>query len=137
MPESASTRSKLVARYLDGRQVKGVTQDFAPHKLEFHVYEGGDESTKAIPVSIADLKAVFFVKTYEGDKTHLEYKLFDRAKVRARKVLVVFQDGEKLVGFTLGYNADKLGFFVTPADPESNNTRVFVVNHAVQAVHWI
>ena len=137
MSAAGSTRSKIVARYLDGRQIKGVTQDFAPHKPEFHVFEGGDESMKAVPVAIADLKAVFFVRTFEGDRSHREYKLFDRAKVRARKVLVVFHDGEKLVGLTLGYNADKQGFFVTPADPDSNNTRVYVVNRAVQQVYWI
>lgn len=137
MSTAGAIRSKVVARFVDGRQVKGVTQDFAPDKPVFHVFVGGDESTKAIPVSIADLKAVFFVRSYEGDKSHRDYKLFDRAKVKARKILVWFLDGEKLLGLTLGYNAGKQGFFLTPADPESNNTRVYVVNRAVREVHWI
>jgi len=137
MPIAGSIRNKIVARYVDGRQIKGVTQDFAVGKPEFHVFEGGNEATKAVPVSVVDLKAVFFVRSYNGDKTHKEYKLFDRAKVQARKILVCFRDGEKLVGFTLGYNAEKQGFFVTPSDPESNNTRVYVVNRAVREIHWI
>jgi len=27
-----------------------------------------------------------------------------------------------------GYNPQKLGFFMIPADPQSNNARIFVVN---------
>jgi uncharacterized protein DUF6982 len=129
--------SMIVARYADGRMIKGVTQDFSVDKPEFHVFEDGNESAKAIAVPVADLKAVFFVRTYAGNKAHQEYKLFDRAKVKARKILVSFHDGEKLVGLTLGYNASKQGFFVTPADPDTNNTRVYVVNRAVRAIHWI
>jgi hypothetical protein len=127
----------IVARYVDGRMIKGVTQDFSVDKPEFHVFEDGNESAKAVTVPVAELKAVFFVRTYSGDKAHQEYKLFDRAKVKARKILVSFLDGEKLVGLTLGYNASKQGFFVTPADPDTNNTRVYVVNRAVRAIHWI
>jgi len=132
-----SIHGRIVARYLDGRQLKGVTHDFAASKPQFHVFDGGDESTRALPVPIRDLKAVFFVRSFEGDRTHREYKLFDRARVKARKILVRFRDGENLVGFTLGYNPRNQGFFVTPADPESNNTRVYVVNRAVREVHFI
>ena len=129
--------SMIVARFVDGRLTKGVTQDFSVDKPEFHVFEDGNASAKALKVVIADLKAVFFVRSYAGDKAHQEYKLFDRATVKARKILVSFHDGEKLVGLTLGYNAAKQGFFVTPADPQSNNTRVYVVNRAVREIHWI
>ena len=132
-----SVRSMIVARYVDGRVIKGVTQDFSVDRPEFHVFEEGKESAKAVTVAVADLKAVFFVKSYAGDKAHQEYKLFDRAKVKARKILVAFHDGEKLVGLTLGYNASKQGFFVTPADPDTNNQRVYVVNRAVRSIHWI
>ncbi len=31
----------VVVRFLDGRILKGTTQDFAPNKTEFHLYEGG------------------------------------------------------------------------------------------------
>jgi len=132
-----SAHGRIVVRFLDGRQLKGVTQDFSPSKPRFHVFDGGDETTRAVPVSVGELKAVFFVRSYEGDRQHLEYKLFDRVKVKARKILVRFRDGENLVGFTLGYNPRGQGFFVTPADPESNNTRVYVVNRAVREVHFI
>jgi hypothetical protein len=132
-----STTGMVVARFVDGQKIKGVTHDFAANKPEFHVFEQGNESKQAQPVSIKDLKAVFFVKTYEGDKGHLEYKLFDKANVQARKIFVRFADGEFMVGFTVGYNPAKQGFFLTPADPDSNNSRIYVVNEAVDHIKWL
>jgi hypothetical protein len=46
-------------------------------------------------------------------------------------VEVTFQDGEVLVGTVRHVSAENLGFFLTPADPASNNLRVFVVAKAV------
>jgi len=132
-----NTTGMVVARFTDGRKLKGVTHDFAANKPDFHIFERGDESTKALPVSIKDLKAVFFVKTYDGDKGHLEYKLFDRANVQARKMFVRFRDGEFMVGFTIGYNPAKQGFFLTPADPDSNNSRIYIVNATVDHIQWL
>jgi hypothetical protein len=127
----------VVARFVDGGKIKGLTHDFAPNKPEFHVFSRGDESSGALPVVIKDLKAVFFVKSYDGEKCRLEYKLFDRSKVQARKIFVRFKDGEFMVGFTVGYSPTKQGFFLTPADPDSNNTRIYVVNEAVDHVQWL
>ena len=132
-----STTGMVVARFADGRKLKGVTHDFAANKPDFHIFERGDESKKALPVSIKDLKAIFFVKTYDGDKSHLEYKLFDRANVQARKMFVRFLDGEFMVGFTIGYHPAKQGFFLTPADPDSNNSRIYIVNATVDHIQWL
>jgi hypothetical protein len=128
----------VVARFVDGGKIKGITHDFAPNKSEFHIFSRGDESSKALPIVIGDLKAVFFVKSYDGVRGRLEYKLFDRAsKVQARKIFVRFKDGEFMVGFTNGYNPTKQGFFLLPADPDSNNSRIYVVNAAVDHVKWL
>jgi hypothetical protein len=43
-----------------------------------------------------------------------------------RKIGVVFKDGEVLVGTTQGYDRSRPGFFVVPADAESNDERVYV-----------
>jgi hypothetical protein len=37
----------------------------------------------------------------------------------------------------MGYNKTAPGFFLVPADTESNNERVFVVNAAVSRVEWL
>ena len=137
MTTVSSTTGMVVAKFVDGGKIKGMTHDFAANKPEFHVFSLGDEDSKALPILIKDLKAVFFVKSYDGDKWHREYKLFDRANVRARKIFVRFKDGEFMVGFTIGYNPKHQGFFLTPADPDSNNSRIYVINEAVDHTQWL
>ena len=50
------------------------------------------------------------------------------------KVVVTFSDEERLVGSSLTYDAAREGFFIFPADPRSNNERVYVVMRAVASV---
>lgn len=139
MPTSTiSEKGRLVvARFIDGRVVKGTTHDFAPNKTEFHLYEGGDERNRAVAVSTDVLKAVFFVKSFEGDRTHKVDNSFRHAQGQGRKIKVTFQDGEEMAGFTMGYSASKPGFFLIPADPKSNNARVYVLNAAVAKAEWV
>jgi len=127
----------VVARFKDGRVVKGSTHDFAPNKNEFHLYERGDERKPAAAVPMASLKAVFFVKSFEGDRNHRVDNSFEKASGQGRRIHVRFLDGEQMAGFTMGYNADKPGFFLNPADPASNNTRVYVLNAALAEVSWV
>ena len=128
-------RNRVVARFMDGRILKGTTQDFAVGRDFFHVIPPG-QGAKPERVSIPLLKAVFFVKEHVGDKTYNEAKAFDKV-VPGRKLRVTFKDGEELVGSTSGYDATRPGFFFTPADPKSNNDRVYVVADAVRSVAFI
>ena len=57
-------RNKIVVRFSDGRMLKGHANDFLPSKAEFHVETLEDEISL---INVADLKAVFFVKGYDGD----------------------------------------------------------------------
>jgi hypothetical protein len=51
---------------------------------------------------------------------------------------VKFVDGEVMVGSTsLSYDPKKKGFFIIPADPKSNNMRVFVVSSTVKSVYQL
>lgn len=129
---------KVVVRYGDGRVVKGVTQDFFPHKDRFHLRSDTTASEEPAEVLIGDLKAVFFVKDFDGNPGYNERKEYgEQDKAQGRKVEVLFVDGEKLVGSTLGYDPSRLGFFLFPVDPGSNNMRVFAVNKAVKNVRYI
>jgi hypothetical protein len=76
------------------------------------------------------------VRSYEGDPKHTDDNDLSHAKGQGRKVMVTFSDGETICGFTSAYSKDKPGFFVTPADPKSNNARVFVLTAAVRKVLW-
>jgi len=127
----------IVARYVDGRTVKGTTQNFLPNKSTFNLYEGGDEGTVALSISIDELKAVFFVKSFDGRKDHIDEYSFEKTKGYGRKCVVMFPDGEIIAGYTSGYSKDRPGFFMIPAEPDSNNARVFIVNRAVKSLRWI
>ena len=125
----------VVCRYKRGKKaVKGVTRDFASGKTEFHVTvteEGG--KTKVVDIDCSKLKAVFFVKDLEGNKKYKEKKTFDQPTAQS-KIKVKFHDGEEIVGTTLGYSEGRPGFFVLPADPNSNNQRVYALASAVEEV---
>jgi hypothetical protein len=128
-------QNRVVARFADGRTLKGTTQDFAPGKEAFHVItsEGG---ARPIKVVLADLKAVFFVKDLIGNALYIDSKEFVRP-LPGKKLQVTFADGEVVVGATQAFHPDHTGFFLVPADPRSNNDRVFVVMKAVRSVSVI
>ena len=86
-------------------------------------------------VLVRDLKAIFFVRDFGGNPAYDERRQFaDGDKPQGRKMEVLFKDGEKLVGSTLGYDPGRPGFFIHPADDKSNNLRVFVVQAFVDKV---
>jgi hypothetical protein len=128
--------NQIVARYADGRIVKGITNDFLPAKDRFHLFlDGSAPGTRAEEILVADLKALFFVKNLAGAPTHSETNQFDPRKPPVgRKIRVVFKDGEVVVGTTQGYQPGRPGFFMVPADEKSNNNRCFVVVAATQEV---
>jgi len=129
---------KVVVRYTDGRLVKGITQDFFPNKDRFHLRPDTANPEEPAEILIRDLKAVFFVKDFTGNQGYNERKEYSNGdKAQGRKVEVLFVDGEKLVGSTLGYDPNRLGFFLFPVDPESNNIRVFAVTASVKSVRYI
>lgn len=124
-------RNRVVVRFGDGRLLKGYTHDFLPEKELFHLIEDVAAGEGAIhEVKISDLKAVFFVKSFAGNKDYNEKKNFkeiDPAALHGIKIKVTFMDGEVLCGISLGYNKTKKGFFIVPIDPLSNNDRIYVI----------
>jgi len=132
-------QNKIVIRYLDGRLEKGVTSDFFPNKEVFHVIPAASGAgAKSVEIRLADLKAVFFVRDYAGNSAYNDKKDFEAVKnVVGRKISVVFKDGELMVGTTNGYQPDRPGFFIVPADPQSNVERCFVVTKATKEVKFI
>lgn len=131
--------NRVVARFRDGRLLKGVTNDFLPTKDRFHLVPAeAAAGTKPLEILLTELKALFFVKDYAGHPEHVEAASFDPGKPPAgRKIRVVFRDGETLLGTTQGYQPGRPGFFVVPADAGSNNERCFVVTAATREVSFI
>ena len=55
----------IVARFQDGRVLKGFTSDFLPAKDHFHIsLQDQPPGAKPLDVRVADLKGLFFVKTF-------------------------------------------------------------------------
>jgi len=126
--------NKVAIRFKDGRVIKGTIHDFMPGKAILHVHTA--DSSQATEVKTEDLKAIFFVKDFEGRADYCESRIFpDRTPTaKGRKIAVLFNDGELVTGYTLGYDPRRPGFFVAPTDEQCNNERVYVVRSAVKDV---
>jgi hypothetical protein len=131
--------NKVVVRFADGSVIKGVTSDFFPAKDFFHVMvANGQAGADPMEIRTSTLKALFFVKDYAGDPEYNERKAFDPSRPPAgRRIRVEFEDGEVLVGTTMGYQPGRPGFFLEPADPGSNNERCYVVAAATKEVRFL
>lgn len=130
--------NKVVARFADGRMVKGTTSDFTPAKDSFQVSTSSGGATGTVQVAKRDLKAVFFVRDFAGNPQHVERIAFDPSRpVLGRKLEVEFSDGEVLVGTTQAYQPNRPGFFMVPADADSNIERCYVVVAATRQVTFV
>jgi hypothetical protein len=119
-------QNRVVVRY----------QDFLPGQGVFHLsLAGAAPGSRPVEIETSELKALFFVKDFAGNPLHDERQEFDEAhKTVGRKIRVVFKDGELLVGTTQDYHTGQLGFYILPADRQSNIERCFVVTAATQEV---
>lgn len=127
--------TRVVARFADGKVLKGSTQDFFPNRPSFHLLpaDGG----ASVEIRCKQLKALFFVKTFEGNKARKDVRGFVAAPpetAQGKKIAVRFRDNELLCGYSLSYTPDREGFFVFPADAGGNNTRVYVITVACAEV---
>ncbi len=127
--------NKVVAHYMNGKLIKGATQDFFPNRPLFHVQPGGGEPT--IEVRGKELKAVFFVRDLAGNPKRRDLRGFLGSPAETRqgkKLAVLFKDGELLCGYSLAFSPDREGFFMFPSDVESNNLRIYVMTAACAEV---
>ena len=124
---------KIIARYTDGRMIKGHTGNFSPHRSFFHMMP--NEGHEPVKLKMSELKAVFIVKDFGGNPRYRESRRFDDGSGWvSRKLKIQFSDGEVMHGSSMNYTPEAIGFFVQPADSNSNNDRVFIVNEAVETV---
>ena len=125
--------NQIVIRFIDGSVKKGQTNDFVPNKTSFHL-NNKDGKTEA--VNIEGIKSIFFVKDLNGNKEHKKnYK--DNIPGGGKKIQVEFNDGEIIVGYVLGYSQERPGFFMSPADLEGNNLRIYAVAAAVKKTQFL
>jgi hypothetical protein len=123
---------KVVVRYKNGTVVKGTTTDFAPNRTVFTLQRDASDGSGSAQVQLEDLKAVFFVHSFQGNREYHEQKLRIPEGTIGRRYLLTFTDGETMRGTALGVNLSRYGFLLFPSDPGSNNKRIFVIHTAVK-----
>ncbi len=124
----------VVLHFVNGTIQKGTTDDFFPNKNMFHFKEKDNGEIREI--RLGDLKAVYFVKNFDGNPNYQDREDVARPGF-GKKIKVQFKDGETQVGYTQGFTPERIGFFVFPSDPDSNNDRVFVVKAATNKINFI
>lgn len=123
--------NQVVARFLDGRVIKGKTLDMDPSRPSFHLRSA---LQPPVEVQLAELKALFFVKDLTGDPERVDAMELSAEDSRARgaqPIEVEFADGERVVGLTVRYPPVRPYFYILPADARSNNIRILVNKAAV------
>lgn len=122
---------KVIAHFRNGTLLRGTTRSFNPARASLRLKT---EDGKRREVDVRELKALFFVKEFSGNPTYNERKGFFSSPTHAYKVLVEFNDGEIVFGYSDSSSQRGLGFFLVPGDPVSNNIRVFVVRASTKRI---
>ncbi len=123
---------KIVVHFLDHTLVKGHARFFYHHQMQM-LMETLEGEQRLVPFSA--VKAVFFVRSFTGDRKRQEKKRFLAGSPRfGQSVRVIFLDGEILLGRALGYRPEDQGFYFKPADPDSNNEIIYVPQTSVKEV---
>jgi hypothetical protein len=89
-------------------------------------------------ISTRDAKAVFFVKTFDGDTRHNALHFHQNVPLVAGLwVRIYFTDNEMIEGIisnTSDYVLED-GFFIIPTDPNGNNRLVYVNKQGLKDFH--
>ena len=128
--------NKVVARFLGDNLIKGTTNDFFSGAEVFHLsLLGAPAEDKPIEIYTNNLKALFFVKDFLGNSHYVNRNEFDpKYPPTGLKIRVEFKDGEVLVGSSTEYKPGRLGFFLIPADRNTNNELCYVVVEATKEI---
>ncbi|MFN8179109.1 MAG: hypothetical protein U0167_14360 [bacterium] len=123
----------VIARHLDGRKVKGRTTEFHPSRDFFRV----ETEPRGMPLDIPTegLKAVFVVRSLEGNPDRRDHREFPRTPGQVRrKIWLEFKDGERMAAWPVSMPLGKDGFWVIPTDPSSNVERAYVFRNSVSKI---
>jgi hypothetical protein len=121
----------VVVRKLDKGLVKGFLDPNGYLTNELDVL---DREGRLVHVPMTAVKAVFFVRSFEGNPDRAERKVFrSRPRLAGLWVRLTFKDTEVLEGLLPNnlLEIDPLGYMVVSPDVYSNNIRFFVPRTAL------
>ena len=113
--------------------MKGIARDFSPGKKIFHMRLLSGET---VMVDVEKLKAIFFVKRFEGNRDY-KYRYKDAIPWGGSRMKVEFSDGEVMIGYTQHHQVIDDGFFMIPADIKGNNNRVYILKSSTHQVSYM
>jgi len=140
MKRESKDSQRVVAHLRNHKLVKGYTDTLVVPDLEALLKQESvtvppkismrlAESPETVSVPLKSLKALFFVKSFEGSKEYEEIKFFAPNPPIEGLWGLKFFDNERIEGVvrnSLPYLIDP-GFFLKPPDPESNNELIYVL----------
>jgi hypothetical protein len=146
-PEPEDTY-RLVIRYED-HAVRGVAQIKDLGTMDQLLRSDSQTSFDSIRLKLVNseeityvptknAKAVFFVKTFDGDLRHRALHFHEHAPlVSGLWVRVEFQDSEVIEGIIRNSGDFVLehGFFMMPTDPNGNNQLIYVLKDRLKDFH--
>jgi hypothetical protein len=145
MKKNEKQLPKIIARLRDGKLIKGYMKHMPMENVESVFDEAAIALSREIGVTLAgssetlsipleSLKALFFVKSFEGSSDYQEVKFFSASPmIKGLWVRVKFFDNESLEG-VIRNSIEHLvrpGFFLKPPDPNSNNEILYVVKKSL------
>jgi hypothetical protein len=141
MIETIAPKSEKVVIQFGSKTVKGFLESPAWNTIEELLSSAPQaapetfrvrllDSNAIEEISTSDIKAVFYVNSFDGNPTRNHLNFHTRAPI-VHGIWMRFQflDGEVMEGIvfnSIRYLVDP-GFFVLPTDPGSNNKLVYVV----------
>jgi hypothetical protein len=121
----------VVIRKLDKALLKGFLDPKGYLASEIDLL---DREGHLVHIPMPQVKAVFFVRDFDGNPDRAERKIFrSRPRLAGLWVRMTFKDDEVLEALLPNnlLEVDALGFLVTPPDVYSNNVRIFIPRTAL------
>ncbi len=145
MAGTGKTGLKVVARLRDGKIVKGFVDSIPASDFDALLQESSfslpreiglrsAESSETLSLPLDSLKALFFVKSFEGHRDYKEVKFFEKnPPIKGLWVRVKFYDDEFLEGVVRNSVQFLIepGFFLKPPDLQSNNEILYVIKNSL------
>lgn len=127
-------KRKVIARKVDGQILKGYMETI-PDLASANAIILLSLTEEVIKIPKMEMKALFFVRKFSGNKEYNEVKFFEsQPKIDGLWVRVTFYDQELIEGIVANSIQFLIedGFYLKPPDPNSNNRLMYVVKNALK-----
>ena len=129
-------KRKVIIRKVNGEILKGYVEDsLDPVSGKENNITFTSLTEDLIHVPKSDIKALFFVRKFSGNKEYSEVKFFEsQPRIDGLWVRVYFFDNEAIEGIvanSINFLIED-GFYLKPPDPNSNNRLMYIVKSALK-----